>query len=63
MNKEQIKTSLESLSKITNANQTDKENIIKTYRAIWGDDIYLCLKCPGSIRAAYNKLMKHYETI
>ena len=63
MNKEQIKIELERLSKMKTANQTDKERILKTYRAIWGDDIYLCLKCPATIRTAYNKLMQYYEGI
>jgi hypothetical protein len=60
---EELKKELERLSNIKAANSTDNEKIIKTYRAIFGDDIYLCVKCPATIRLAYKKLMQYYEKL
>ena len=36
-----MKETLKQIAELTNANQSDKEKIVKTYRAIFGDDIPL----------------------
>lgn len=51
---------LKDISELTNANQSDKEKIIKTYRALFGNDIYICIKCPSSIRQAHKRLKEYY---
>ena len=55
-----MREELKRITELTTANQTDKEKIVKTYRAIFGDDMYICIKCPASIRQAHNKLKKYY---
>ena len=55
-----MEETLKQLAGLTNANQSDKEKIVKTYRAIFGDDIYICLKCPATIRQAHKRLKEYY---
>ncbi len=57
----ELRDKLEVISNLTNANATDIDNIIKVYTTLYGNDIYICRKCPATIRVANNKLLLYYK--
>ena len=52
---------LKWVSRLSEANPTDKIRIMKLHDEIFGNSISVCVNCPDSLRAAVNRLKVEYE--